>query len=318
MKILHISDIHLGRTVGTTMIGDENFQIYDVKQTLLQIDKLVEERAIEYLVIAGDVFNSNIVNLQLTRWFREWLEIITKKCTVLMVAGNHETVRSQKLSILSLFDNISNVFVADADRYLQFENFMLVPFLMLEQNEHYKIKKCEIAITHCLLEGCTLDNGMIAPHGIKKEIFENNNLVLLGDIHKVQQIDEKFFYCGSPIINTFGEVENEHGCMFYDTELGICEFIPLQQRKWIQIDDCNQEIDANDCVLKVCYQELPIKTTIIGQPVYTVFEKQKIDKERKRINVDQGSLDKFVEEYIKQKDPNLLPLFKRTFNEVEA
>ena len=86
MRIAHISDLHLGKTLhGFSLTEDQSF-------ILQQIVKILIENKIEVLLVAGDVFDKNVASIEALRLLRKFLnELVNAKIKVLVISGNHDS-----------------------------------------------------------------------------------------------------------------------------------------------------------------------------------------------------------------------------------
>ena len=102
MKILHTSDWHLGISLGRVKRTDE------FKAVLDWLLKVIEERKIEALIIAGDIFDTSIPpNSAATLYYRFLTQAKqTGIRTVIVIAGNHDSASFLEApkSILDILD----------------------------------------------------------------------------------------------------------------------------------------------------------------------------------------------------------------------
>ncbi len=85
MKILHTSDLHLGRSLGPVSLHEA--QIAFVDWLLATIDA----QGVELLVVAGDLFDRSIAPTDsVTLWRRVLQEAAHRGVTVVAIAGNHD------------------------------------------------------------------------------------------------------------------------------------------------------------------------------------------------------------------------------------
>lgn len=86
MKVLHTSDMHLGKRVhGYSMAEDQRY-------ILERIVDIVREREPEMMIIAGDVYDRAVPTEEAVRMFGDFLEKVTAEgCEVYVVAGNHDS-----------------------------------------------------------------------------------------------------------------------------------------------------------------------------------------------------------------------------------
>ena len=87
MRILHLSDLHIGKRVnGYSMIEDQRY-VFE------QVYKLIEEKGIETVIIAGDIYDRSIPSEEATELLDELLSklIVDLKVRVVAVSGNHDS-----------------------------------------------------------------------------------------------------------------------------------------------------------------------------------------------------------------------------------
>ena len=102
--LLHISDLHIGRDLnGFNLINDQRF-------ALNQLIKLIIERKIKYLVLAGDIFDKYNPSNEAQELFDEFITNISKlNIRTIIIAGNHDS--KVKLSYLSTFLTKDNIYI---------------------------------------------------------------------------------------------------------------------------------------------------------------------------------------------------------------
>ena len=86
MKVLHTSDLHLGKRVHAYSMAEDQRHILD------GIVGIVQERRPDAMVIAGDVYDRAVPTEEAVRMFGDFLERVTAEgCEVYVVAGNHDS-----------------------------------------------------------------------------------------------------------------------------------------------------------------------------------------------------------------------------------
>ena len=94
MRILHLADLHLGRSLS-------EFPLIDLqKEFLTQIIQTVSRRKIDAVLIAGDVYDRSLPSVQAVQLLNGFLSALTGlNVPVLLIAGNHDS--AERLSFLS-------------------------------------------------------------------------------------------------------------------------------------------------------------------------------------------------------------------------
>jgi exonuclease SbcD len=103
--------------------------------------------------------------------------------------------------------------------------------------------KTAILVGHWSVSGATLPTGLptemlrepvLSQDGLASAGFD---LIALGHIHlaAVLREDPPTFYCGSPLVCSWGETNDQHGVWIYDSA-GALKFVPLTDRRFITLD----------------------------------------------------------------------------------
>ena len=125
MRILHLGDLHIGKKVnGYSMIEDQRY-VFE------QVYHLIEEKNIETVIIAGDIYDRSIPSEEATELLDEFLSRLITEIGVKVVAvsGNHDSstrldfsskiLEKQGLYITGEYKKLVNrVSIGDTDFYL--------------------------------------------------------------------------------------------------------------------------------------------------------------------------------------------------------
>ena len=86
MKLLHISDLHLGKRVNEfSMIEDQRF-------ILTKIINIIDQQKPDGVIIAGDVYDKAIPSAEAVEVFDSFLVRLSKrKVKVFVISGNHDS-----------------------------------------------------------------------------------------------------------------------------------------------------------------------------------------------------------------------------------
>lgn len=229
---IHMGDIH----IRTFKMHEEYAEAF--KKTLKEIRLLVDgyDREEVRIVIAGDYVHQKITIsnelLVLGTWFLKKLE---KIAPVVLIAGNHDLIESNKDRLDSLTPMVNLLSDIDIRYYKKSEcildgNIVWCVYSIFEENARPDIESARaeygndkkyIGLFHGPLVGSTTDIGYEIDHGYGLEIFDGCDAVMCGDIHKRQQLS----YKGVPIVmpssliqQNFGETVRNHGFLTWDME----------------------------------------------------------------------------------------------------
>lgn len=86
MRILHTGDLHIGKTVNSfNMLEDQ-------KHVLTQMVELVKEKNVQVFIIAGDVYDRAIPTAEAVSVFNDFIENLHETgVTILCISGNHDS-----------------------------------------------------------------------------------------------------------------------------------------------------------------------------------------------------------------------------------
>lgn len=244
MKIMHLGDLHIGKSLG-------DFDLYkDQKYILEQILNLIKEKSVDVLLIAGDVYDKAIPgekSVQLLDYFLK--RLVETGIKTYMISGNHDS--DERLNFgSSLFESnniyINSKFNGILKRYSLHDEFgelniYLLPFVKASQVQHFfpeeKIDSYDMAVRTIIKhsdfdackrnilvahqfvagkddpeiagsEGLSVHNvGMVEKIGYGS--LAEFDYVALGHIHSPQAVGLKHIrYSGSPLKYSLSEVNN--------------------------------------------------------------------------------------------------------------
>lgn len=94
MRILHLADLHLGRSLS-------EFSLIELqKEFLTEIIRTVSEKNIDAVLIAGDVYDRTMPSVHAVQLLNGFLSALSRmNVPVLLIAGNHDS--AERLSFLS-------------------------------------------------------------------------------------------------------------------------------------------------------------------------------------------------------------------------
>ncbi len=239
MKLVHLSDLHIGKRL------DEVSLLDDQKHILLQILKIIDEEKPHAVLIAGDVYDKSVPSAEAVTLFDEFLcRLAAWNVTVLIISGNHDSperlafanrlLEQRHIHISPVYDGkIEPVTLTDENGEV---DFWLLPFIKpvhvrrfypdetiesytdacrtaVEQMGICKQRR-NVLLTHQFVTGATLcDSEELSVGGsdnVDASVFEDFDYVALGHIHGPQNIGTpKIRYCGTPLKYSFSEA-NHH------------------------------------------------------------------------------------------------------------
>ena len=101
MKILHTSDLHIGKK----LMGRERFSEYRAISS--ELAEVCERENVELVLIAGDVFDTYTPSAEAEEIFYRGVKNLSELCAVLVISGNHDDyVRLTAASVLAEEQNV--------------------------------------------------------------------------------------------------------------------------------------------------------------------------------------------------------------------
>lgn len=235
MKLIHLSDLHLGKRV------NEISMIEDQESILLQILQIIGEEKADAVLICGDVYDKSVPSAEAVTLFDDFLNRLAKlRVPVLVISGNHDSperlafgnrlLELGGIHISPVYDGqIRSVTLTDEHGVVI---FWLLPFLKpahvkrfypdegiesytdavrvaLEKMDIDPAKR-NILLTHQFVTGSvTCDSEELSVGGsdnVNAAVFEAFDYVALGHIHSPQNIgSNRIRYCGTPLKYSFSE-----------------------------------------------------------------------------------------------------------------
>lgn len=239
MKLLHTSDLHIGKRV------NEFPMIEDQEYILNQILQIVDEQQPDGILIAGDVYDKNIPTVEGVALFDSFLtELFCRKLATFIVSGNHDScerlnfggriMEKNKIYIVGTYEGKMEPFtLMDEEGEVR---VYLLPFVKPALVNRYHpgvstyheavetiIKHCEIdtkqrnvLVAHQFItsgettpEQCDSENISVGGlDNIDAAVFEPFDYVALGHLHGAQSIGrDTVRYAGSPLKYSFSEAK---------------------------------------------------------------------------------------------------------------
>ena len=256
MKIVHCSDLHLGKRLSGTKdyVTKRYMDFFNAFATF--VDK-VEEIKPDVCLIAGDIFDKKEINpdiLSKTEYLFKKLKDNVKK-DIIAIEGNHDNSRILEESWLEYLQeqNILKVFYYNKDfeekNYLKIDdiNFYPVgyPGFMIDEaltklSEKLNPQEKNIVIVHTGISGSTNTLPGLVSTSIL-DLFKDKAIYIAGGhIHSFTTYPKEkpyFFVSGSlEFSNVQNEKSDKKGFILFDTDTLNYEFIELEHRKRIKKD----------------------------------------------------------------------------------
>lgn len=246
MKLIHISDLHIGKRV------NEFPMLEDQKYILRQILAIADAQQADGIMIAGDIYDKPVPSAEAVQVFDWFLtELADRKKQVYAVSGNHDSAEriafgAQLMSGRGVF--VSPVYRGDTAKFTMTDSYgelclYLLPFVKpavvrhalqemsdmeetpMPESYHEAVKlavarmnvdttKRNILIAHQFVTGAgRCDSEEVSVGGLDNvdaDVFDDFDYVALGHIHSPQSLKrETVRYCGTPLKYSFSEAAQE-------------------------------------------------------------------------------------------------------------
>lgn len=270
MKLLHLSDLHLGKRV------NEFSMLEDQKYILNQILQIVINEKVNTVLIAGDVYDKSVPSAQAVTLFDDFLtRLEALECTVLLIAGNHDSperlafgahlLQKSRVYLSPVFDGRLTCCTLN-DEYGQLDVW-LMPFLkpsvvrpfypedtmesyqdaaavVLRSNPPHQGRR-SILVAHQFVTGAKTGGSEELSVGgaenIDAALFAAYDYVALGHIHSPQRVGrETVRYCGSPLKYSLSEARGTKSVTLItfnqpgEIDIKLCPLTPLHDLRTIR------------------------------------------------------------------------------------
>lgn len=270
MKLLHLSDLHLGKRV------NEFSMLEDQKYILNQILQIVINEQVNTVLIAGDVYDKSVPSAQAVTLFDDFLtRLEALECTVLLIAGNHDSperlafgahlLQKSRVYLSPVFDGRLTCCTLN-DEYGQLDVW-LMPFLkpsvvrpfypedtmesyqdaaavVLRSNPPHQGRR-SILVAHQFVTGAKTGGSEELSVGgaenIDAALFAAYDYVALGHIHSPQRVGrETVRYCGSPLKYSLSEARGTKSVTLItfnqprEIDIKLCPLTPLHDLRTIR------------------------------------------------------------------------------------
>lgn len=239
MKLMHLSDLHIGKRV------NEFSMIEDQKYILSQILSILDQERADGVILAGDIYDKPIPSVEAVQVFDSFLtRLADRKIPVLVISGNHDSAERMSFgaNLMESRDvHISGVYNGNAEKVTLTDEYgevciYLLPFLKpatvkhafeeAEINSYQDAVKAavdvmeidaanrNILVAHQFVTGasrCESEELMVGGlDQVDVSLFDAFDYVALGHLHSPQRVGrETVRYCGTPLKYSFSEAQQE-------------------------------------------------------------------------------------------------------------
>lgn len=240
MKLIHLSDLHLGKRVNeVSMIEDQEYILH-------QIIRIIKEENASAVLLSGDIYDKSVPSAEAVMLFDDFLSRLAQlRVKVYAISGNHDS--PERLAFGNRLMEGAGIYMAPvyngsivplqlSDEYGAV-NFWLLPFIKPAHVKRFysddpiesytdavrvAIEKMgidttqrNVLLTHQFVTGASVDPdgseeiSVGGSENVDASVFEGFDYVALGHIHGPQNIgSNKIRYCGTPLKYSFSEAKH--------------------------------------------------------------------------------------------------------------
>ncbi|MCI9465983.1 MAG: exonuclease SbcCD subunit D [Ruminiclostridium sp.] len=298
MKLIHLSDLHLGKRV------NEFSMLEDQRHILSQITAMVEAERPDAVLIAGDVFDKPTPSAEAVTLLDSFLvDLSSLACPVFLISGNHDSperlafggrlMAGSGIHLAPVYDGQVRPFLLQ-DSHGTVALYLL-PFLKpaqlrrvfpdAELDSYTDALRTAIAamnldpqarnvlVTHQFVTGATRSESEEISVGgtdnVDASVFDPFDYVALGHLHSPQTVGrETLRYCGTPLKYAFSETKEKSVTVVElgekgDTKVRTLPLTPL--RAMVELRGCYEELTRRSFYEHTNYQEDYVHITLTDE-----------------------------------------------------
>ena len=292
MRLIHLSDLHLGKRVNDfPMIEDQRF-------ILERILEIIDEEKPQAVLIAGDVYDKPLPPAEAVRLFDDFISRLSETDTeVFIISGNHDSAERlsfgsqimdrQGIHFAGGYDGSTHCFSLD-DEYGSV-NFYMLPFIkpvhvrqaFIDDEKASEIASYTDALGFAIdkMEVDTEERNVLIAHqfctdalrseseeisvggldNVDTSVFKPFDYTALGHLHGPQPAgSERIRYCGSPLKYSFSEKDQIKSVTVVDLgekKDGVCNVL-LRTTELVPARDMRELKGSFDKLTNINYYKL--------------------------------------------------------------
>ena len=299
MKLLHLSDLHLGKRV------NEFSMIDDQRHVLDQILRVIDAERPDAVLIAGDVYDKPVPTAEavaLLDWFL--VELSGRQLQVFVISGNHDSAERMAFGGRLMEQSgvhLAPVYDGTVARWTLTDEHGLVHLYLLPFVKPVHVRRCfpereietytdavaaaveamdvdpaarNVLVTHQFVTGaarCESEEVSVGgADNVDASVFDGFDYVALGHLHGPQTVGrETVRYCGTPLKYSFSEVHHKKSVTV--VELGekgtvTVRTVPLTPRRdLVELRGAYEEVTRRDFYEGNGYQDSYVHITLTDE-----------------------------------------------------
>lgn len=261
MKIIHCSDLHLGKRPS----GSKKFVETRYNDFFVAFEKLIEKIStleVDVFIISGDLFDKKEINpniLERTEALFKKLKEMKPKLKIIVIEGNHDVINNLEYSWLEYLKNKNYIELFSYKKDYEKNNFFKIddvnfypvgyPGFMVnkvleelaEKLKEKNLVKAEknIIIVHTGVFGIENLPGMASLETL--DLFKGNAIYIAGGhthSYFTYPKDKPYFFIPGSLefTNILNEKSDTKGAIYFDTETLEHKFLEIEARKRIKTE----------------------------------------------------------------------------------
>lgn len=288
VKLIHLSDLHLGKRVYEYPMLEE--QEYILKKIL----NIIDDETPDGVILAGDIYDKSVPSAEAVTLFDSFLvQLAKRKLEVFVISGNHDSAEriafGGKIMDASGI-HMSPVYNGEITPFTLSDEFGAVDFYMLPfvKPAHVRVhcgdeitsytdairaaiskmalapERRNVLITHQFVTGAARSESEEVSVGgtdnVDADVFDGFDYVALGHIHSPQNCgDKRIRYCGTPLKYSFSEIKDKKSVTvveFYEKgTLNVREIPLIPKHDLVEIKGTYDEIMLKSFYENTTWQE---------------------------------------------------------------
>ena len=299
MKLIHLSDLHLGKRV------NEFSMIDDQRHVLDQILRVIDAERPDAVLIAGDVYDKPVPTAEavaLLDWFL--VELSGRQLQVFVISGNHDSAERMAFGGRLMEQSgvhLAPVYDGTVARWTLTDEHGLVHLYLLPFVKPVHVRRCfpereietytdavaaavkamdvdpaarNVLVTHQFVTGaarCESEEVSVGgADNVDASVFDGFDYVALGHLHGPQTVGrETVRYCGTPLKYSFSEAHHKKSVTV--VELGekgtvTVRTVPLTPRRDLaELRGAYEEVTRRDFYEGNGYQDSYVHITLTDE-----------------------------------------------------
>jgi len=289
MKLIHLSDLHLGKRLNEyPLIADQEF-------ILTKIINIIDDQNPDGVIIAGDIYDKSVPSAEAVELFDDFLvRLAGRGLKVFVISGNHDS--AERIAFGGRLMDKSGIYMSPvynglvepivlSDEFGEVNVYML-PFVKPANVRRFfpdaeissytdavsvaikampaDYSKRNILITHQFVTGAlrseSEDISVGGTDNVDSCVFAGFDYVALGHLHKSQKCSSEYIrYSGTPLKYSFSEANDKKSVTVVNLnakgDIGL-DFIPLiPKRDMVEIKGSYEELTLKSFWENTSYNE---------------------------------------------------------------